>query len=102
MTHKNITAVKNLSALVDFGKQINSNLDLNFTIDNLLFTLFGKLLINKGAVLLRNEKGELYPVRAKGVEISDEKIDLKIFADYSEHDEFLTSIGLKHIFPSKE
>ncbi len=101
MTHKNITAVKNLSALVDFGKQINSNLDLNFTIDNLLFTLFGKLLINKGAVLLRNEKGELYPVRAKGVEISDEKIDVKIFADYSEHDEFLTSIGLKHIFPLK-
>jgi len=68
MTTDNKTALRNLSALIDFSKQINSNLDLRFTLDNLLFTLFGKLLVNKGAVAFIDENGKIEIVASKGIE----------------------------------
>ncbi len=98
MTEKNITALKNLSALVDFGKQINSNLDLNFTIDNLLFTLFGKLMINKGAALLTDENDKLYLARAKGIKISDDKLKNLLPREGYELKRFSDATGLKHSF----
>ena len=45
------SALKNLSALVDFSNLINSSLDLNFTLNNVLFTCFAKLQVTKGIVL---------------------------------------------------
>lgn len=45
------SALKNLSALVDFSSLINSSLDLNFTLNNVLFTCFAKLQVTKGIVL---------------------------------------------------
>ncbi len=45
------SALKNLSALVDFSNLINSSLDLNFTLNNILFTCFAKLQVTKGIVL---------------------------------------------------
>ncbi len=98
MTEKNITALKNLSALVDFGKQINSNLDLNFTIDNLLFTLFGKLLINKGAALLTDENTKLYLARSKGIKMPDDKIKELLPREGYELKKFSDATGLKHSF----
>jgi len=48
---------QNLSALVDFSNHLNSNLSLEFTLNNLLLTCFGKLHITKGAIVLfENEK----------------------------------------------
>ena len=68
MTTDNKTALRNLSALIDFSKQINSNLDLRFTLDNLLFTLFGKLLVNKGVVAFIDKDGKIEIVASKGIE----------------------------------
>ncbi|GBD90724.1 phosphoserine phosphatase RsbU [bacterium BMS3Abin04] len=45
------SALKNLSALVDFSNLVNSSLDLDFTLNNILFTCFAKLQITKGVVL---------------------------------------------------
>jgi sigma-B regulation protein RsbU (phosphoserine phosphatase) len=42
-------------ALIDFGNQVNSNLELDFTLNNLLFTLFAKLLVFRGAIFLFDE-----------------------------------------------
>jgi len=40
--------LRNLSALVDFGNLINSSLDANFIINNLILTCFGKFHTTKG------------------------------------------------------
>ena len=48
----NNTALRNLSALVDFSNNINSNLNLDFALNNLLLTCFGKLHTTKGIIAL--------------------------------------------------
>ena len=42
------TAYRNLSALVDFSNNINSNLNLDFALNNLLLTCFGNLTTYQG------------------------------------------------------
>jgi len=61
------TALGNLSAIVDFSNNINSNLNLDFAQNNLLLTCFGKLKITKGIVTLFNENDELIITLAKGI-----------------------------------
>ena len=51
----NNNALRNLSAIVDFSNNINSNLNLEFALNNLLLTCFGKLTISKGIIALFNE-----------------------------------------------
>lgn len=46
---------RNFSALVDFSNLINSDLDINFILNNLLLTCFGKFLTSKGFVLLADD-----------------------------------------------
>lgn len=43
---------RNLTALIEFSRIINTSLDLNFTLNNLLFSCFGKFLTTKGFVAL--------------------------------------------------
>lgn len=50
------TALSNLSALIDFSKLINSSLDVNFTLNNLLLTCFGKFHTTKGFIALLNDE----------------------------------------------
>lgn len=52
MNLTNNTALRNLSALVDFSNNINSNLNLDFALNNLLLTCFGKLHTTKGIIAL--------------------------------------------------
>ena len=49
-------AQQNLSALVDFSNHLNSNLNLEFTLNNLLLTCFGKLHTTKGVIALYDQK----------------------------------------------
>lgn len=56
---------RNLTALIDFSRHVNSNLDLDFTVNNLLLSCFGKFLTTKGMVALVRE-GTLQVVSAKG------------------------------------
>ena len=62
----NIAALRNLSALVDFANLINSSLDLSFTLNNILFTCFGKFQTTKGVILLAGSSGVLELKAAKG------------------------------------
>ncbi|KAF0151832.1 MAG: protein serine/threonine phosphatase [Ignavibacteria bacterium] len=53
----NNAALRNYSALVDFSNLINSSLDINFTLNNILLTCFGKFHTTKGLIaLLNNER----------------------------------------------
>jgi len=52
-------AQQNLSALVDFSNHLNSNLKLEFTLNNLLLTCFGKLHTTKGVIALYDNKKAL-------------------------------------------
>ena len=57
---------RNLSALVEFSRVINSSLDLNFILNNVLLTCLGKFLATKGFIAL-NEKGKLVLKSYKGI-----------------------------------
>lgn len=61
------TALPNLSAIIDFSNNINSNLNLDFALNNLLLTCFGKLKITKGLILLFDENNFLQNYLAKGI-----------------------------------
>jgi len=63
-THKG--TLRNLSALVDFGNLINSSLQTDFILNNLLLTCFGKFHTTKGIVALVRD-GELTYIVAKGL-----------------------------------
>ncbi|MCX6151448.1 MAG: SpoIIE family protein phosphatase [Ignavibacteriales bacterium] len=60
-------AQRNLSALVDFGKFINSSLDLKSNLNNLLLTCFGKFHTTKGVIALFDDYGELKVKSFKGL-----------------------------------
>jgi len=64
---QNTAAVRNLSALVDFSKLINSNLELDFTLNNLLLTCFGKFFATRGLIALFNENFNLEVKASKGI-----------------------------------
>ncbi len=57
---------RNLAALVDFSNLINSDLDINFILNNLLLTCFGKFLTSKGFVLLADENNNIKIGLVKG------------------------------------
>lgn len=60
-------ALRNLSALVDFSNLVNSNLDLNFSLNNLLLTCFGKFHTTRGIVALKNDEDKLVLSASKGI-----------------------------------
>ena len=53
---ENIKVKRNLTALVEFSRIINSNLDLNFILNNLLLTCMGKFLATRGLIILEANK----------------------------------------------
>lgn len=48
-----LKAKRNLTALVEFSRIINSSLDLNFILNNVLLTCLGKFLATKGLIALK-------------------------------------------------
>jgi sigma-B regulation protein RsbU (phosphoserine phosphatase) len=57
---------RNLSALVDFSRVINSSIDLEFILNNVLLTCLGKFLATRGLVAIK-EKGKLVLKISKGL-----------------------------------
>jgi len=67
-------ALRNLSALVDFSNLVNSSLDLDFALNNILLTCLGKFHTSKGLIALLNDNNVLEVKAFKGV--SKEIVDL--------------------------
>ncbi|MEW6702708.1 MAG: PP2C family protein-serine/threonine phosphatase [Bacteroidota bacterium] len=66
-TLDNNAALRNFSALVDFSNLINSTLDLNFTLNNILLTCFGKFHTTKGLIALLNDENIFEIKASKGI-----------------------------------
>lgn len=89
-TSESFKVKRNLTALVEFSRMINSSLDLNFILNNILFTCMGKFLAVKGLVALKNE-GTFELKSSKG--ISQEL--LAKFPDINPEENFLENEGMK-------
>ncbi len=98
MTNSNSNR-SDFSALVDFSKIINSSLDVEFTLNNLLLTCMGKLLVPKGLIYLLNEENEFELRLQKGIKKGEEIPALKFsFQDYT-NEKKREVIFNKKIFP---
>lgn len=65
---EHIAAQRTLSALVDFSNLINSSLDINFILNNLIFTCFGKFHTARGLVAFLDSRQNLYIKSCKGID----------------------------------
>ena len=63
---KNLKVKRNLTALVDFSRIINSSIDLDFILNNVLLTCLGKFLATRGLIAL-NEKNKIILKGSKGL-----------------------------------
>ena len=89
-TSESFRAKRNLTALVEFSRVINSSLDLDFILSNILFTCLGKFLAVKGLIALKSN-GSFNLKSSKG--ISQE--DLDRFPFLSSKEDFLNNNSLK-------
>lgn len=64
---ENLKARRNLKALVELSRVLNSSLDLEFILNNLLLTSLGKFLATKGFIALKTD-GVLKLVAHKGLD----------------------------------
>ncbi|UCH66046.1 MAG: SpoIIE family protein phosphatase, partial [Ignavibacterium sp.] len=86
---------RNITALVEFSRIINSSIDLEFILNNVLLTCLGKFLSTKGLIAL-NENGKLQIKHTKG--ISDHLIEK--FPQLRSNDDFLTDERIKKFMNS--
>ncbi|MDR3627061.1 MAG: PP2C family protein-serine/threonine phosphatase [Ignavibacteriaceae bacterium] len=63
---ESIKVKRNLTALVEFSRIINSSLDLDFILNNVLLTCMGKFLATRGLIAL-NINGKLLLRASKGI-----------------------------------
>jgi len=63
---KNLKVKRNLTALVDFSRIINSSIDLDFILNNVLLTCLGKFLATRGLIAL-NENNKIILKGSKGL-----------------------------------
>jgi phosphoserine phosphatase RsbU/P len=80
---------RNLTALAEFSRIINSSFDLDFILNNVLLTCMGKFLATKGAVALNIDN--FYTLKAsKGIpdNILNTFPRLSIEEKFAEHEEF--------------
>jgi sigma-B regulation protein RsbU (phosphoserine phosphatase) len=63
---KNLKVKRNLTALIDFSRIINSSIDLDFILNNVLLTCLGKFLATRGMIALK-EKNKIVLKSSKGI-----------------------------------
>ena len=89
--NENLKVKRNLTALVEFSRVINSSLDLNFILNNVLLTCLGKFLATRGLVALKID-GKIQLKLSKG--LSEENI-LK-FPEIASNEDCLLNDVLKN------
>lgn len=89
----NLKVKRNLTSLVEFSRVINSSLDLNFILNNVLLTCLGKFLATRGIIAL-NINGKLKIKSYKG--ISEDNILL--FPDIDANEDCISNGELNKFF----
>jgi sigma-B regulation protein RsbU (phosphoserine phosphatase) len=79
---ENLKVKRNLTALVEFSRVINSSLDMGFILNNVLLTCLGKFLATKGLIGI-NINGKIVLKSSKGIA----KDSLQLFPDLDADDE---------------
>jgi sigma-B regulation protein RsbU (phosphoserine phosphatase) len=65
-TSESFKVKRNLTALVEFSRVVNESLDLNFILNNVLFTCMGKFLATRGLIALKTN-GSFQLKSSKGI-----------------------------------
>jgi len=79
---ESIKVKRNLTALVEFSRIINSSLDLDFILNNVLLTCMGKFLATRGLIAL-NINGRLILKSSKGISEETKKKFPELLVDRS-------------------
>lgn len=98
-TTDNNAALRNFSALVDFSNLVNSSLDLNFALGNILLTCFGKFHTTKGLIALFNDDNILEVTSHKGITAPVINSFPKILKDDFDNNEALDKFIKENNFP---
>jgi sigma-B regulation protein RsbU (phosphoserine phosphatase) len=96
---KNLKLKRNLTALVDFSRIINSSIDLDFILNKVLLTCLGKFLATRGLIALK-EKNKIVLKGSKGLtsELIDQFPDLEANPNCVDHpalNSFMQTANLK-------
>lgn len=75
--NESLKVKRNLTALVEFSRVINSSLDLNFILNNVLLTCLGKFLATKGLIALKTN-GKIEVKAFKGLDEENIKLFPKV------------------------
>ncbi|MGE5435720.1 MAG: GAF domain-containing SpoIIE family protein phosphatase [Syntrophothermus sp.] len=96
---ESIKLKRNLTALVEFSRILNSSLDLNFILNNILLTCMGKFLASKGLIALKMD-GKIVLKASKGIknEVLDSFPNLISGDDIIEHPELQNFIKSNNFF----
>ena len=100
---ENLKVKRNLTALVEFSRIINSSLDLNFILNNVLLTCLGKFLATKGFIAL-NIKGKFQLKSSKGIseDILNLFPELDATPEYFETEEFKQYINKTNLHATEK
>ena len=85
----NLKLKRNLTSLVEFSRVINSSIDLQFILNNVLLSCLGKFLSTKGLIAL-NENGKIVVKNSKG--LSDDIVEK--FPDLCADEDCLSDVRL--------
>lgn len=86
-TSESFKVKRNLTALVEFSRVINSSLDLTFILNNILFTCMGKFLAVKGLIALKaNDNFELKSFKGISQELLAKFPDINSSEDFLDND----------------
>lgn len=83
-TSEKKNASRNLAALVDFSNLINSSLELDFILNNLLLTCFGKFYSTRGMIIILNDECKVSFIASKGINNQDIEIFNQVSTDQIE------------------
>lgn len=100
-----------LNSLIEFSQLLNSNLDLQFVLRNILLSIMGKMLISKGLILIKKDfdspDNEFTPEAYRGIlkeklppvlNISFPKIPYFNITEVQDQKEMLEGLGLNYFF----
>lgn len=91
--NENLKVKRNLTALVEFSRIINSSLDLNFILNNVLLTCLGKFLATRGIIAL-NINGKLKVKSYKGIP----EVNISLFPDIDASEDCYENNDFKKFF----
>ncbi|MBK9097698.1 MAG: PP2C family protein-serine/threonine phosphatase [bacterium] len=95
---KSLKVKRNLTALVDFSRIINSSIDLEFITNNVLLTCLGKFLATRGLIALKeNDKITLRASKGLPSELLNQFPEIEATVNCVDHPELISFMNTAHL-----